>query len=259
MTSEPLLVTETDSSSGLTCRVCSVGGGGLAYLLAWDADNGEQVVVTLCRICQDFLRQHRWRVRMPKPKLEDVEKQVMAEEVAAAETLAVAKEFAVTSQEDLDFVGEVLCDVKSKLKTLEAQKRKIVDPLNQALKAARDLFRPVEQHYAGIEQHLKLSIAKYQLSQETKKREAIAALQAPTTTSDSAQEALTILKDTQNDAPKGVTTTRFWNFRITDSNAVPREYCTPEPGFIRDAVARGERSIPGVEIYEDVRVSARAK
>jgi hypothetical protein len=38
---------------------------------------------------------------------------------------------------------------------------------------------------------------------------------------------------------------------------VPREYCCPDEGKIRQAVAAGVRVIPGVKIYEDELVSVR--
>ncbi len=192
-------------------------------------------------------------------KTEEVKAQLKAEEAEAEGTLEIAKSFEVSSQEDLDFVGDILRDVKTKLKELDKKKRTITDPLNQALKAARDLFRPVEQHYASVEHELKGAIGAYHARLAAQKREAIAALAAPATPAPRAEAALATLQQSVPDAPKGVTVITFWDFEVTDEAQVPRDYCVVSPTKIRDAVAQGERTIPGVRIFENQRVAARSK
>lgn len=48
-----------------------------------------------------------------------------------------------------------------------------------------------------------------------------------------------------------------WRHRIVDATKVPREYMMPSDGAIKEAMARGVRDIPGVEIFEDVRTVIR--
>ena len=45
------------------------------------------------------------------------------------------------------------------------------------------------------------------------------------------------------------TVTARWAYEVLDADAVPREFCAPDPGKINAAVAAGARSIPGVRIY----------
>lgn len=52
-------------------------------------------------------------------------------------------------------------------------------------------------------------------------------------------------------------TSRVWVFDVVDANAVPREYLVVDEKKIRAAVRAGAREIPGVKIYQDVKVSIR--
>lgn len=49
--------------------------------------------------------------------------------------------------------------------------------------------------------------------------------------------------------------TRFWNFEITDANAVPREFLIVDEKAIRKAMLAGAREIAGVRIFQDTRVA----
>ena len=49
-----------------------------------------------------------------------------------------------------------------------------------------------------------------------------------------------------------------WDFEIMNPNNVPREYCVPSEALIRSAVKKGgARDIPGVRIFEDIKVRSR--
>jgi hypothetical protein len=45
-----------------------------------------------------------------------------------------------------------------------------------------------------------------------------------------------------------------WNFKVVDADKVPREYCSPDTGKLRDAVKAGMRNIDGVAITKDAQV-----
>ena len=48
------------------------------------------------------------------------------------------------------------------------------------------------------------------------------------------------------------TMVKTWKHEVTDPDQVPREYLTVDEKKIRAAVKDGVRSIPGVNIYEDI-------
>lgn len=57
----------------------------------------------------------------------------------------------------------------------------------------------------------------------------------------------------------GISETIMWRFKITDPEAVPREYCIPDESKIRKIVsALGEKAnIPGIEIYSETVIRSR--
>lgn len=57
------------------------------------------------------------------------------------------------------------------------------------------------------------------------------------------------------DKPKGVRTK--WSFRVVDPTQLPNGYWAINEGAIKADIARGVRTIPGVEIYEEVLTTFR--
>lgn len=50
---------------------------------------------------------------------------------------------------------------------------------------------------------------------------------------------------------------RFWTYRVTDPDKVPRRFLMVNDAAIKAAVAGGMREIEGVEVFEDVRTAIR--
>lgn len=80
-----------------------------------------------------------------------------------------------------------------------------------------------------------------------------------------AVEAPTVIAPVVQDAPKVTRTEagsasqrKVWTFEIIDPAEVPREFCSPDPAKIRDAVKMGGRMIAGVRIFEDVKTVFRS-
>jgi len=48
-----------------------------------------------------------------------------------------------------------------------------------------------------------------------------------------------------------------WKHEVVTPDAVPRAYCIPDEALLREAVAAGVRTIPGVRIFEEERFSKR--
>lgn len=51
--------------------------------------------------------------------------------------------------------------------------------------------------------------------------------------------------------------TKRWTFEVQDINQIPREYTQVDEKKIREAIAAGERNIPGVRIYQDESITLR--
>lgn len=62
-------------------------------------------------------------------------------------------------------------------------------------------------------------------------------------------------KENADNRVKGVR--KVWTFKVTDPDKVPRNFLMVNDSLIRTAVGGGAREIPGVEIYEEDRMSIR--
>jgi SpoU rRNA methylase family enzyme len=80
---------------------------------------------------------------------------------------------AITTDDDLRDATKLLTNVKALAKQLKAKKSAILDPLKEAMKQTKDLFKPAEDELSSIEQTVKQLMVTYH-----SEREAAAAKQA---------------------------------------------------------------------------------
>jgi hypothetical protein len=191
---------------------------------------------------------------------EKVQLDVARETQQAQGALRELADFEVTTQEEIDFAGTLLVDVKTRWKRLEERRKEITAPMNEALRSANDLFRPALAALADAEGLLKKKIADAQMEIQRKNREAMEAAQRALTAGDvrGAAEAAQALVPTML-APTGVTVREVWEFRVVDAALVPRAYMKVDEAAIRAAVAAGVREIPGVVIEKGQQVIARTR
>ncbi len=173
-------------------------------------------------------------------------------------TLDQVKSFQVNSQEDFDFIGELLRDVKQEANELEKRKRSILDPLNASRNATIALFKPAETAVAAIETELKLKVAEYELRLRAARESARAQIDASSTAEEVDMSLLAMEASQSPDMPEGITIREVWDFKILNSLAVPREYLCVDESFVREAIRLGKRDIPGIEIFKKQSVAVRA-
>lgn len=103
-----------------------------------------------------------------------MELQTVTYDPSIASTLAIKAQAALTSAGDiiidspemLVIAGEELREIKTMQKTVEAQRVAITGPLNAALKAVNDLFRPPAEFLVKAEASVKQSVLTYTVEQE---------------------------------------------------------------------------------------------
>jgi hypothetical protein len=153
----------------------------------------------------------------------------------------------VNSQQRLDLAGELLKQVKGKMKSLEAERKKITKPLLDAKKAVDNLFRPATDAAALVEDILKKAIASYIDGQRQAK---VAALQA----GDHEGALATI----EPELPAGVSTRTVWKWRLVDESLVPREYWVIDGRRVQEHVDtfKGQSQIPGIEAFPETGIAS---
>jgi len=93
-----------------------------------------------------------------------------------------------------------------------------------------------------------IEAARKKAEEEAKKNE----IQAPTVLAPTIPVAETKVR---TDEGTLAFTKKPWTFEILDPAQVPREYCSPDPKKIREAVRMGVREMAGVRIYEDMQMN----
>jgi hypothetical protein len=164
----------------------------------------------------------------------------------------------VTDKDSLDFVAELLADVKGKAKRLEAMRKTATDPMNEALATVRGWFRPAETALAKLETALKGKISDYHVRLE-QARAAAAAQINDSATAQEMQTGLNALGAAQNpDLPATLQMRTKWVAELVDASLVPDNYWMINIGAVDMAIAHGVRDIPGFKISQVTIVASKA-
>lgn len=169
----------------------------------------------------------------------------------------------VRTKDEVAFVAQVLAEIKGETKRLTARQKEVTDPLNQALKAARALFKPALELLGQCEAKLKDHLALAHQAAEAEKRAALQAAHEQAVAGDTKAAGQAIVKaEAAAELPQteGVSYRSRWVFAIVNADIVPREYCSPDLKKIREVVAlqKGATNIPGVAVREDTQVASRS-
>ncbi len=151
-----------------------------------------------------------------------------------AESVALASSFTIASADDLAFAVEALTETKARAKYVAERKDAITRPLNEALKAARALFKPAEERFAEVEKIFKDAIATFHTMQAEHNARALATAAEAAAAGDTAatSEALETMARTEDAA--GISMRYTFGYEISDANAVERQYCAPNSALIRE-------------------------
>lgn len=192
-----------------------------------------------------------------------VKLEVSMKVVEYGEMLDELKGFTITSDEDFKLASEILLQTKKHLKSIEARRKEVTDPLNKALTAIRSWFKPAEETLEQTEAFLKKEIASYSLRLQKANEEAAreAALAAQRNDFDGAHTAHMAMQTLPS--AKGITVTERWEHVVEDVSLVPREFLTVDHSavkiYLKNAVQAGEEPapIPGIRFEKVGGVTAR--
>lgn len=153
--------------------------------------------------------------------------------------LSQVESIEINSVEVLNTSVEFLKTIKSKFKELEDQRKSATKPINDSLATINGWFKPATDSLKKIEDRMKGKIAAFIESREQEQDQALA---------DGDQDMAIALA---LDLPNGVSVRHAYTYEITDSDSVPREYCSPDPKKIKATVesTREKTNIPGVRAF----------
>lgn len=211
----------------------------------------------------------------------------------AENMLEMAKSYTITTADMMEAAGIDLQAVKKKYRDLDAERKKIVKPLDEAKKAVQDLFRKPLEFLASAENTLKGAMLTFQREQDRIAREAQAKLDEEARKAREAAEkkareaeakgkiekaeelreqAATIIAPVvAPTAPKlsGISTRDNWKAEVTDLVALAK-YVGEHPEMASlivanqsalNSMARVQKDamqIPGVAVKNDTIMASRA-
>ena len=178
----------------------------------------------------------------------------------AQQLLALVQTTPITSEELQQGAADLLQQVKAKAKALEERRTLITKPINEGLRSLNELFRAPKQALDDLERALKQKIAQYMADREAENR-ALLAQAAAAASAEQASEVIATLSPVV--APQGISVRYVWVAQIENPDAVPREFCSPDPSKIKTYVAGlpagTTPSVSGVKFTREPAVASRGR
>lgn len=184
---------------------------------------------------------------------------LQVEATEAEQSVALIQTLPIATQADVDQLGVFGQAVRAKLKELEEKRKSVTQPMNQALRAANALFKPVRLHLEACKDALNARLLEAQAQSQAQQDQALKAIQdagghVDETTLTQAHEAPQL--------PEGASTRQVVDFTITDPKLVPHDLCSPDPAKIKvyavAALLRGITEAPGLAFHYRQIVNQRA-
>ena len=180
-----------------------------------------------------------------------------------------AGDLLIDSKESLAQATDILSKIKTASKDVKNRKEEITKPLNEALKSARSLFKPLEDDLATAERCIKDKMLDYASEVEAKAAAEAAKLEKRvekgTMRTDTAMRKMDEIEtvDSQVKGENGSVQFRtVRNIRVVDPQKIPLKYLMNEKvlaaisAAVRTDVLNGTK-VDGVEIVEEKQVAAK--
>ncbi len=177
----------------------------------------------------------------------------------------------IRDQASYQAAADLLTEVKGMAKQVEGLEAIFVAPLETAAKKAKALFKPLVELLKGSEKRLKDTGKAYveaeaaREAQKASARQAQAIATAPTPDAAAAAASAPAYVGPPPSAI-GMSTQKAWTYKVEDirtlaravaEGVAPVEFLQVNAGQIQCAVRSGVREIPGVRIFQEMRMVSR--
>ncbi len=186
-------------------------------------------------------------------------KELAVVKIQVNKAIITAQQLTIKTKEELEGATITLSKIKAVGKLIQQKKEGITKPLNEALKNARDLFRPLEESWTEAEKIVKQKMVAFQVAEEAKvvKKEEKIADKVDTGEMTFEQAAIKIEKIEKPETQVGNTTFKtIKKFEVINISELPIEYHLPNEVKIREEMNNGIQ-LKGVKYWEEKIVSSR--
>ena len=175
-----------------------------------------------------------------------------------------AMSLVVENKEDMAKATDALHNVWMAEKFIEEKKKNITSPLMKSLSAIRELFKPMELNLADANKTIKAKMLAWQIEEDDRISKEQARIEKRvlkgTMKAETAAGKLESLGEVNagSQGQVGKSSIReVRKVRITDEQAIPREYMVPNMTMITEAIIRQGLTISGVELYVEKQIVSR--
>jgi hypothetical protein len=186
-------------------------------------------------------------------------KQITVLEKKVNPLVSRAESFEIKNQRDMEEATKMLSEMNQIGDRIDAEKRKVLDPLNQAIKAERARWKPIETMYENGIQLLRQAMTKWQTEKTRIANEEAAKIAARVGSGKGKLKAETaIAQISEIDRPAATVATEVGavkfrtvkKYEVVDIKKLPIEFHMPDDVAIKEAMRDG-RELPGVRYYEE--------
>lgn len=155
----------------------------------------------------------------------------------------------ITSPEDFTIAVELGGQLKTAQKFITEKKELLTKPLNEALKNARDMFRPFETSLDALEKILKGKMLDFKDAEEKKRLALEARVDKGTMKSETATAKVQEMTQKTERSETGAKATETYRLEyvVTDKAQIPLQFLVPDMVAIKQSFKEGQ-PVAGVEV-----------
>lgn len=174
-----------------------------------------------------------------------------------------AESVTIESQEKYEDAIDIVAKLKAIGSLIKKKKESITKPLNEALRNARNLFRPLEDQFDSAEKIVKSKILDYKRMMDAKAREEeekiakkVESGRMNLDTAEHKMDNVERVNTTTHGKVGSIQVRLLKKVRIVDVNLIPRQYLIPDMVMIRREAINNKVGIPGVEVYSEETIAS---
>lgn len=173
------------------------------------------------------------------------------------------QQISIKNSADYSKAGDIRKQLKNKIKIVEEKRKDYTQPLDEAKKRIMEDFKgitkPLEEFIARLDVEM-LSwhqAEQKRLNAEQARIEKEALEQAKK--NNVSEVVVPVVNEIKTTRTSIATTSvvKRWTFRVLDVTQIPREYLMLDERLVNEAIRKGERKIPGIEIYQEEKIGSR--
>jgi len=184
------------------------------------------------------------------------DKEIVAVEKEISPLQSAVSSIVIKTPEDYTKAVELGGAIKKALKFVTGKKESLTKPLNEALKNARDMFRPFETSLDGMESELKRKMIDFK-NEEEKKRLAIEArVEKGTMKQETAINKVQEMTQKTERSDTGAKATETYNtvYEVVDKSLIPLQFLVPDMVAIKQSFKDGV-PVAGIEVKKVKNIS----